>query len=277
MNLISQIGSAELRFKRVLEDFFISHYHEKVLPSHGIDHHRRVWNYSKELLSLLTDNNSVNFSQLPEKLIITSYLHDIGMSVNPDFEHGRYSRELCKEFMIQQHISENDFPGVLDAIENHDRKNYIDPKGEGRLLEILSVADDLDAFGFIGIYRYTEIYLIRGIRIEEIGNLILKNAEKRFENFTRTPGLIDKFIKNQKERYDILIQFFNGFNNQLPFYRFGGKPSGYCGSIELIPDMGSKISLLSDIEKLKLKYSEEPVIYTFFDGLSRELLTLPNC
>jgi hypothetical protein len=31
------------------------------------------------------------------------------------------------------------------------------------MLTILSVADDLDAFGYIGIYRYIEIYLERGI------------------------------------------------------------------------------------------------------------------
>ena len=32
---------------------------------------------------------------------------------------------------------------------------------------ILSVADDLDAFGFTGIYRYLEIYLTRGINPED--------------------------------------------------------------------------------------------------------------
>ena len=37
------------------------------------------------------------------------------------------------------------------------------------LLTILSVSDDLDAFGYIGIYRYTEIYLTRGIDPEKIG------------------------------------------------------------------------------------------------------------
>ena len=45
-------------------------------------------------------------------------------------------------------------------IQSHQRMN---------LLTILSVADDLDAFGFIGIYRYSEIYLTRGIDPEKIG------------------------------------------------------------------------------------------------------------
>ena len=51
MNLTASIESAELKFKQILEDFFVSVYDEKNLLSHGIDHHRRVWNYARELLS----------------------------------------------------------------------------------------------------------------------------------------------------------------------------------------------------------------------------------
>jgi len=50
MNLSRPIESAELKYKQILEDFFISIYDDNSLTSHGIDHHRRVWNYSKGLL-----------------------------------------------------------------------------------------------------------------------------------------------------------------------------------------------------------------------------------
>ena len=52
MNLTVSIESAELKFRQILEDFFVSVYDEKDLFSHGIDHHRRVWSYAKELLSI---------------------------------------------------------------------------------------------------------------------------------------------------------------------------------------------------------------------------------
>ena len=81
MNLTVTIESAELQFKQILEEFFISVYDENSLYSHGIDHHRRVWNYSKQLLTIHTGKNHPGISQLPAKLIIASYLHDIGMSV----------------------------------------------------------------------------------------------------------------------------------------------------------------------------------------------------
>ena len=49
MELSGIIESAEKQYKQILEEFFISVYDESLLPSHGIDHHRRVWKYSKEL------------------------------------------------------------------------------------------------------------------------------------------------------------------------------------------------------------------------------------
>ena len=42
-------------------------------------------------------------------------------------------------------------------------KIYLRRQDRNDLLTVLSVADDLDAFGFTGIYRYSEIYLTRGI------------------------------------------------------------------------------------------------------------------
>ena len=35
------------------------------------------------------------------------------------------------------------------------------------ILTVLSIADDLDAMGVIGIYRYIEIYLKRNIHLSE--------------------------------------------------------------------------------------------------------------
>ncbi len=122
MNLTVLIDSAELRFKQVLEDFFVSVYDEKNLLSHGIDHHRRVWNYAKELLIHKVNSVKAETSLRPSKLIIACYLHDIGMSVEPGPRHGIQSRELCLQFLKKYNLHVNDYEDVLDTIENHDRE-----------------------------------------------------------------------------------------------------------------------------------------------------------
>lgn len=272
MNLTVTIESAELRFKQIVEDFFISIYDDKSLSSHGIDHHRRVWSYAKELLPLVAGQQPVSISQLPSKLIIASYLHDIGMSVDPGIRHGHHSRDLCIQFLTNNHLPENEYQDVLEAIENHDRKDYTGNTSVNDLLTILSVADDLDAFGFTGIYRYSEIYLTRGINPEEIGHLIKDNAGKRFDNFVKTFGFADELVLKHKKRFDILDNFFNEYNNQVISYKFGGQhPAGYCGVIEVLLNLINNKKALKEFWNESEKYSYDPVIRCFLEGLAFEL------
>jgi len=272
MNLTVTIESAELRFKQILEVFFISIYDDKTLSSHGIDHHRRVWIYAKELLPLVVSQQPVSISQLPSKLIIACYLHDIGMSVNPGTFHGHHSRDLCLQFLTNNHLPENEYYDVLQAIENHDRKDYKGNTGVNDLLNILSVADDLDAFGFTGIYRYSEIYLTREINPEEIGHLIRNNAGKRFDNFVKTFGFADELVKKHKKRFYILDNFFNKYNSQVISYKFGEQhPSGYCGVIEVLLYLIKNKKTLKNIWNKSEKYSKDPIILWFFEELATEL------
>lgn len=272
MNLTVTIESAELRFKQIVEDFFISIYDDKSLSSHGIDHHRRVWSYAKELLPLVVGQQPDSISQIPSKLIIACYLHDIGMSVDPGIRHGHHSRDLCIQFLTNNHLPENEYQDVLEAIENHDKKNYTGNTSVNDLLAILSVADDLDAFGFTGIFRYSEIYLTRGINPEEIEHLIKDNAGKRFDNFVKIFGGSDELVQKHKKRFDILDNFFNEYNNQVISYKFGGQhPAGYCGVIEVLLNLISNKKVLKEFWNESEKYSNDPVIRWFFEGLAAEL------
>jgi hypothetical protein len=272
MNLPDTIESAELQFKQILEDFFIDVYDDASLSSHGIDHHRRVWMYAKELLLLVPDQNSAPISRLPTKLIISCYLHDIGMSVETGIKHGKYSRDLCREFLSKNNLALNNYSDVLAAVEDHDRKDYSGNNLIKDLLTILSVADDLDAFGFTGIFRYSEIYLERGIKPADIGHMIIDNAGSRFDNFVNTFGSETELVRKHKKRYDILTDFFNQYNKQVNLYQFGGKyPSGYCGVIEVLLDMLQKKKKLKDICIEQEKHAHDPVILWFFDGLAKEL------
>ena len=207
------IVSAELRFRQILEDFFISVYDEKSLPSHGISHHRRVWSFAKELLNLPCHSKSAG-GNLAVKLIIASYLHDTGMSVEKGMRHGKHSRDFSIEFLTRNNLNPDNYTDMLDAIENHDRKNYLIQSTDNILLTLLSLADDLDAFGFTGIYRYTEIYHLREIKPEFLGYRIQENAKVRFDNLEKTLASCSDFLQKNKNRYKILDNFFTEYNRQ---------------------------------------------------------------
>jgi HD superfamily phosphodiesterase len=273
MKFTRQIESAEKQYMQILEEFFISVYNEKTLSSHGIEHHRRVWNYSKELLKILPLKSTSKASRLASELIIACYMHDIGMSVDPGIKHGRYSRELCLRFLSKNHLPPFEWVDVLEAIENHDNKDYAGVNSMNEVLQVLSVADDLDAFGRIGIFRYSEIYLTRRTDPENIGYLIRENAGKRFENFIKTFGYNIELAQKHKKRYKILDDFFSKYDEQLPSYHFGTKnPSGFCGVIEIILFMMNNGLQLKDFFTEQEKYTKDPGILLYFSELVSELL-----
>jgi hypothetical protein len=271
MELSAIIESAEKQYKQILEGFFISFYKENLLPSHGLDHHRRVWNFSKELLEIIALESSDQSKLVPE-LIIACYLHDIGMSVDNGIKHGKHSRDLCQRFLIANNLPVNDFTNALEAVENHDNKDYSGNTIQNDLLRILSISDDLDAFGIPGIYRYSEIYLMRGIGFEYLGDRIIENAAKRFDNFLKAPGLTGEFIEKHTLRYNILIDFFNNYNKQLIGHHFNtGKVEGFCGVVELISHMIENKTELSEICLNADKYKTDKVIRWFLLELENEL------
>ncbi len=272
MNITPATESAEYQYKQILEDFFISSYNEKSLSSHGIEHHRRVWRYSKELLNLIPLKNTAQISHLASELIIACYLHDIGMSVDPGVKHGVHSRDLCVRFLTDNGLPQNKWKSVLDAIENHDNKDYSGNVSGNQLLTILSVADDLDAFGYIGIFRYIEIYLTRNTNPEKIGFRIRENAEKRFVNFSNVFGLESEIVRNHTRRYNILDNFFRKYNEQLPSYHFGTlNPYGYCGVVEIFLYLATNNLQINDFYSESDKYSTDSVVMQFFAELEKEL------
>lgn len=272
MNLTNAIESAEHNFKQILEDFFASVYDEKNLLSHGIDHHRRVWGYARELLSTRLRQSKQRPACDPSKLIIASYLHDIGMAIEPGPRHGEYSRELCLHFFRKYNLPENDYEDVLDTIGNHDNKDYTSKIVRNELITILSVADDLDAFGFTGIYRYSEIYLKRDINTNQLGHLILVNAKRRFKNFENIYGIHNFYVQFHRKRYRILTNFFRQYNKQADSYNFiTDAPEGYCGVIQLFMLMIRNKRAICDLFLEAEIYQDDIIIGPFINGLKSEL------
>ncbi|MFH0842874.1 MAG: HD domain-containing protein [Bacteroidota bacterium] len=207
-NLHIKIISAENTYLDPLESFFNLKYPRDKLITHGMDHHRRVWGYAKELLKF-KERDGLCFDQaFIQKLMIGCYLHDIGMSIDPGIRHGIHSRKICLRFLEEQNMNESDYQDLLTAIENHDEKEYADATGNDMLSTLLTIADDLDAFGETGISRYLEIYKERGVEKHELSKAILRNAEKRFRNFERAFSRWTELVDKHRDRYNILVDFF---------------------------------------------------------------------
>src|SRR4030042_6118768 len=96
----------------------------------------------------------------------------------------------------------------------HDDKLYAEQMQGSNTCTILAVADDLDAYGAIGVYRYYEIYLLRGMRQEEIPSNAIDNIEKRFSFMEKVFGFLNAFMKEHEARKQLTIHYFRQFQNK---------------------------------------------------------------
>lgn len=264
--LHKSIQAVEKSLKQSIETFFLSAYPSSHLVSHGLEHHRRVWKYAKDLImntQLMKEAGDIMFIY---NALIACYFHDIGMAEDPGTKHGSLGKKLCTDFLNMHNLNVSGFRIALEAIEYHDDKEYIFHPGDNKVLEILSVADDLDAFGITGIYRYTEIYLKRGISFGDIGFMIIKNALSRFENLEKRSWLSEEFLRRHRDRYNYLIDFFREYNSQLDSYNFSSaNPSGPCGIIQILSESDDR-NYLNNNEL----YSKDQFISNFFIQLNAE-------
>lgn len=199
-------GFTEPIYGKQLEEFFIRQFRHACLPSHDFEHHQRVWHNAKSIAGELTKTGYSFTAEFMLQLHVACMTHDIGMSVNIGENHGRESSKLCKQFMtlaeVPLHLQED----ILFAVENHDRKEYSQEYPVNSLFTILSVADDTDAFGYTGLYRYIEIYSARGVPFPEMGRAIISNAKGRYSHMVKMFGFLHGFITLTSERFSILTE-----------------------------------------------------------------------
>jgi HD superfamily phosphodiesterase len=275
MTLEGRIKSAEENYRQILEEFFLKKWGDTRLFSHDIDHHRRVWHYAKELLSETGKNKNIRITFSPDKLLIACYLHDLGMTIDQGDRHGIHSSDLCREFVYQNGLSEYEFSGVFKAIKDHDRKESISSDNYPDLVSFLTIADDLDAYGCIGISRYLEIYLKRGILPADIGYKIRTNASIRFANFKTTFGNIDTLFKKHSGRFKTLDDFFNYYIQQVEDPGFDSNNlSGYACVVELVSEMINEQVASINALILSKKFSDDPLVKKFKAQLDSELSTV---
>lgn len=215
-DLTIYINQVENKWLSELSNFCENLFHKSAISSHDHLHHRRVWEFSKEILFAVNKSFDINYSII-ESCIIASMFHDTGLVLNIGPDHGKESRKICLEYFNNTNVSEPaNFETILDAIETHDNKEYTESdKNPSSVLSILCNADDLDAFGHIGIIRYTEIYLLRGASINELPELIISNLDQRFKNFENTYISFSELYKKHKLRYLESRDFFERLRLEL--------------------------------------------------------------
>jgi len=266
------LQKAELKCRNCLEEYFSEIFRDVILPSHDLSHHRRVWEYAKELLYSLYKHGIGVENDIPGKLIMACYLHDSGMVVDSGIKHGYQSMLFCSRFLKNNNLNAEQFNDLLEVIENHDRKDYKTSSKAEDLFTLLSVADDMDAYGLTGVYRYAEIYLKRGVEISAIGDLVLPNVTSRFEHFSNLFKFDQDLVNKHKFRYNQIMDFFTDYKTISAVYKFDGKsPSGNCGVLEVIDRFTrSKEYSIEDIINAGLKTPDKK-IQDFFMKMSSEI------
>ena len=218
-NLAEYIKLAEDKWMPSIYAFLHSLYNGIHLPSHDVNHHVRVWSYAKELLSHIYTKAPASCSFI-EQALVGCMFHDTGLIVDHSERHGHHSKVLFEQFLSKYpQLALPNVEDTLYAIEHHDDKSLKQSTGFGvgtshSLVDLVSSADDLDAFGRIGVYRYIEIYALRGIPVENIPAMVIPNLSNRFENFCCRFSNFPTLVEIHRDRYLETKRFFEEAGNQ---------------------------------------------------------------
>lgn len=212
--LLEKINSSESKWLKPLYKHSKSLFEKTHLPSHDAEHHLRVWLHCRGLLIELHKAGIKATHDTIDKAIVACFFHDAGLTLDMGEQHGFLGRKICEEFFRSNpSFLVPDLEEVLDAIEKHDDKSKkevtaMTPYTMKTILKLVSAADDLDALGYIGVFRYAEIYLKRGIPDKEIPKKVCINLRNRFSNFLNTYSGLHKYSEKQKIRYQEIFDFF---------------------------------------------------------------------
>lgn len=274
MDLEERIKKVESRWLEELFQFVQKTFSQVNLPSHDEYHHLRTWNYSKEII-FEKEKHGVNISSdYIQSLMFASFFHDIGMVKTLEETHGNAGKEILSSFLKSNHYSLPNEEEIFDAVKKHDDKTYKNQvyggDGNENLLSVLCVADDLDAFGYIGVFRYIEIYLLRKVKEDDLANKILSNSESRYGNFCSLHTETTEFTLEHSKRYQNLVKFFVDLKTE-----YESKPqdveinSGAIGVLNLLKKhMGKPGFKITDFNQIT---SEDEYINNFIIELKSEL------
>lgn len=258
---------------------FISEQFDNVfLPSHDLEHHLRTWEKAKFILrEAETATGPVNY-EVVEAILLATMFHDTGMVVTRNPEHGAFSREFYLDFLEQVEAEPSLNAAVVSTIELHDKKERYTfsmfSKGiQPDILTVTGMADDLDALGIIGIYRYVEIYLHRGMGLASLGDNILKNLSKRYGHSIRAASLLPAFIEKVEKEYMEIVSFFEKYNRQVAELTEPEKSTeGPVGVVNFIRKQSVEGTTRPELfHKVAAKFSKDKFVLNYFNDLKNAL------
>lgn len=251
------------------------------LPSHDADHHLRVWVHCRELMLELEKAGVPIDEETIKQSLIACFFHDTGLLKDLGENHGAESKILCRLYLVDHpEFAVNNLETLLHAIEKHDDKseknieanNIEEVKTTHRLI---TTADDLDAFGYIGVFRYLEIYIKRNVDTYQIPSKIISNLKGRFNNFWQSYSFLQQYAQLQKIRYSQTLGFFANLDAQLSAKN--QLPNGYVEVYNIL--FGFVANRQSDLTPLIseiLETSTSDFVLTFFKRLKYENETITS-
>lgn len=219
--LLDQIHNIEQKHLYALYKHMVKVFENTNLPSHDALHHLRVWLHCRGLIIELHKAGIDIPDSLIENAIVACFFHDSGLTIDIGEMHGKLGGKICRDY-YEKHpeINISNIDAIIQAIEFHDEKTSKQALVSTMqdmicLNRLVSTADDLDAFGIVGIFRYTEIYLKRGVVDNELPTKVIKNIKNRFTNFTNAYSSLHRFSDKQRLRYIETINFFMELDSQI--------------------------------------------------------------
>lgn len=249
------------------------------VPSHDHTHHLRTWKAAKLILKEIAEFNITISGEFVEAVLLASLFHDAGVSVTRGITHGTKSKNIYIKFIAENNAEEPALhQQIARAIELHDQKTehlfvpfHWDKTPD--LLTVVSIADDMDALGIVGIYRYAEIYLHRSIPLKSLGMNILENVSIRYNSLSKASTLVPSLINMTKPKFQEILIFYDNYNQQLlsdddPYKVY----SGHIGIINYIRNFSviGKIHPL-DFTKTLENFEVGKYVLDFFSKLEKEL------
>jgi HD superfamily phosphodiesterase len=195
------IDKTERQWLKKLFSFIKSLFESQHLSSHDHHHHLRVWYFAKNLLRHVHNHMQLTESAIQD-IMFACFFHDTGLTKTLDIKHGKESYRLLMENIHQFEGMRISYT-LREAIIHHDDKKHkrAIPNDSFTVPVLVSIADDLDAYGAIGAFRYAEIYLLRNIPLHELPSRIIMNLNARFQNFQASFSRFPELVTFHEQRY----------------------------------------------------------------------------
>lgn len=207
-----KIQEAEAKLLKVLLEHCRLIFEGIHLPSHDHLHHLRVWYNARRLITELSNSGKKISAGDVSRLLLSAMFHDTGLTRTLSEAHGIESRVICEDFIRRNpDLIDLDVDEALQAIELHDRKENFTPEPDDQeinILKILSICDDIDAYGCIGVLRYAEIYILRKVPVIMLAEKVLNNLTYRLNHIEAQRWIPDHFLTEQRNRYQRTYNFY---------------------------------------------------------------------